>query len=238
MREPYERIASGPFRDDTHRAAVEATAVDLAGRPETAIQHVVYMAGGKHPSEHEGDLAQMRSVAGIWMKFRLPDGVVIDQSREKFDGVQDLTYRPFEVPAQFATLPLATPQAPFSSSLATSVWSGGRKPVSGAPMDFERGRRLSRTEDALLRTSDFIASVYDAATRALASAGSLPLASTRPWAESDEAYRERLNAVDPGDDLGDIEGYMLDCVGANDYRLPRARLVPADTAMRDVKEGM
>jgi hypothetical protein len=30
MREPYERIAGGPFRDDTHRAAVEATAVDLA----------------------------------------------------------------------------------------------------------------------------------------------------------------------------------------------------------------
>ena len=67
--------------------------------------------------------------------------------------------------------------------------------------------------------------IHTAALRAMGT-DLIPLAGTEAWAESDEAYRERLNESDPGDDLDDIEGYMLDCAGLNDYCFPRARLVP------------
>jgi hypothetical protein len=72
-----------------------------------------------------------------------------------------------------------------------------------------------------------VGDIYDAAARALAYAGPLPLASTEPWAESDQAYRARLS-----DYLGyDVtySGSMLDDYGVEAAELPRARLVLAIT---------
>lgn len=68
-----------------------------------------------------------------------------------------------------------------------------------------------------------VALIYAVAAHTLASAGPLPLASTEPWAESDQAYRARL-----ADYLGyDVtySGSMLDDYGVEAAELPRARLV-------------
>jgi hypothetical protein len=72
-----------------------------------------------------------------------------------------------------------------------------------------------------------VGQIYAAAASALSTAAPLPLASTEPWSETDQAYRARLS-----DYLGyDVtySGSMLDDYGIEAAELPRLRLVPATT---------
>jgi hypothetical protein len=156
MSDLHDTLTRGGFRYDTHRAAVEAAAVDLA----------------------PGHLRE--------------------------------------------------PVAPISVGLATSVWSGGRKTVSEPPIEvFVQATHVQLIGFGFDHARLGLDAIYDAATRALATAGPLPLASTETWAESDQAYRARL-----ADYLGcDVtySGSMLDDYGVEAAELPRARLVPVIT---------
>ena len=157
MRDLTDTLTRGPFRDGTHRAAVEATAVDLASGP------------------------------------------------------------------------LRESQAAVSSGPATSVWSGGRNAVSERPRVTIGGPVPNQV--AWMIAKHHVANAYDAATRALASTGPLPLASNEPWVENDEAYRERLGFHRFSEDLTSHIGYYepgLNEIGRT-VGLPRARLVPATT---------
>ncbi len=50
MRDPYETIATGPWRDETHRSAVEATAVDLTDkRPHRTDEEIVADHAKRYP---------------------------------------------------------------------------------------------------------------------------------------------------------------------------------------------
>ena len=79
---------------------------------------------------------------------------------------------------------------------------------------------------------DMVEAVYETAKFALASAGPLPLASTEPWVEDKQAYRERLRQFAPWIDKAEWQEFDIDEIGEN-IGLPRARLVPADAAMRE-----
>jgi hypothetical protein len=74
MREPYERIAGGPFRDDTHRAAVEATAVDLAGRQLSGVSGHMPGSPGRAADGVSGGLATQTHAGASEAAQRAPQG--------------------------------------------------------------------------------------------------------------------------------------------------------------------
>ena len=205
MREPYERIAGGPFRDDTHRAAVEATAVDLAGRPlaklRTAIQGAkMYRTYDLHetpPWASQGDLRATRVEA--------EDGRVraaqADADAAPFSVIAGLDNRMWDNAVGMAMMTLK------------GEWGGN--PFAA------------------------IEAIWAASEAMMEAAGPLPLASTEPWVESDEAYRSRLvraasNKVEQWTDPADVafaSGVRLDQYGSlmsdgyDDAGLPRGCLV-------------
>ena len=185
MREPYERIAGGPFRDDTHRAAVEATAADLAGRPRPTDRELVEALGRTVCNRRRMATDAVLAVDGRATRVEAEDGRV-RASQAELPEVE-ITPEGIHIPVSLA-------------------WQG-------AAWD--------------------LGCIYDAATRALATAGPLLLDSNEPWVESDEAYAKRIG------NTGKASGHELDDLG--DWRRPkvvRARLVPTDAAMRDVNEDM
>ena len=184
MRDLTDTLTRGPFRDDTHRAAVDATAVDLSQRPlaklRTAIRDAkqcrTYELHETPPWASQGDQRATRVEA--------EDGRV-RASQAELPEV-DITPEGIHIPVSLA-------------------WQG-------AAWDLDR--------------------IYDAATRALASAGPLPLAGTEPYSEPNGEFSLRIGVPVPVSiAVNDVTAY-LDGKAAK-AGLPRACLVPATT-----KEGI
>jgi hypothetical protein len=170
MRDMLDTLTRGPFRDDTHRAAVEATAVDLAGRPIGESQAAI--SGGKASQVHSGSNASQQASQRGWAPFNVNSGVRVKLTPL---GLSILRQQDEEF---CALIPAA----------AAASW---RK---GEPARYE--------PDA-------------------------------------EGYHE-FQLWDLMHRLGPYCWMGLDVPFDTDILigLPRARLVPADAAMRDVKEGM
>lgn len=193
MRQLHDTLTRGPFRDDTHRAAVEAAAVDLA------------------PGQLRGNSPHV-----LGSPEKPDDGVSGGLATQTHAGASEASQR--------------APQAPRVFTIQTST---ANDPI---------GAYISFIEDEGDVALHGVCRIYDAATRALASAGPLPLASTEPWVEPDDSYIERFAmGRAPGENEIFWHRWMrhesIDAIGSS-LGLPRARLVPADSAMRDVKEGM
>lgn len=137
MSDMLDTLTRGPFRDDTHRAAVEAAAEDLSG---------------EQLSGHSGQLAKAPAEP--------VDGDFGADARDTRVEAEDGRVRAFQRPVPF---------------------------IAGS-------YHAARAKHALTMAELHIAAIYDAATRACASAGPLPL----------RAFpRDVLDWLDgPGDDGG------------------------------------
>ncbi len=117
--------------------------------------------------------------------------------------------------------------------------AGPGKPVDGNSADTAahvpagdgdgpvRGWESVRTRLAYLDKHDHVTvsavgMIYDAALAVVRDAPPMPLVSSEPWVEGDDAYRKRL--ADPKNDYRTHIGYDLERVGQKSG-LPRARLV-------------
>ena len=184
MRDLTDTLTRGPFCDDTHRAAVEATAMDLFQKP----------------------LAKLRTAIR--------------------DAKQCRTYELHETPPWASQGDQRATKVEAEDGRVRAVQADiGSGNVFADPAVEKAERDWHASDDAAWnRLALSISQTYDAATRVLASAGPLPLASTEPWVESDEAYAKRIG------NTGKATGHELDDLA--DWRRPkvvRARLVPATT---------
>ena len=111
----------------------------------------------------------------------------------------------------------------------------GRVRASQSPFAFDHMRfDIEWLADIGTTVTQSISDIYTAAQTLAASAGPLPISSTEPWVESDDAYAKRLQPAlaEAVKDVPMMYWESLDFYGRR-FGLPRARLVPADAAMRE-----
>ena len=264
MRSLTDTLTSGPFLDATHRAAVEAAAEDLGGGPspnwepcsDVSGHRIAWQNGTLYGRcDHCGGTFTTRDGRSPFVsqtplrrlggpQAAISGGPATSVWSGGRNGSGDLPTKLTQVEANplYPALQSAWQQVNEAERELRKFGYRNRKQAPG--MRPPKATVMLVAPDALgahvTILQDAFAAIYDAATRFLASAGPLPRASTEPGVDSVEAYAKRLGATDIGaldrvrQTLGGNLGMYLAHAGRA-AGLPRARLVPADVAMRDVK---
>ncbi len=115
------------------------------------------------------------------------------------------------VPSGDGTGPVRAPQRPEPVRADTLLMLGNHRA-------YETVLRLARETHAL---------IWDAALAIVRTAPPMPLESSDPWCEDDDAYQRRIGVPLPWNSTDCLDPDRLDVIGRG-YGLPRARLVRVD----------